>query len=89
MGPSVAAALSSTSLVMGERSARLRGAQAGDTVDLVASNGRVLVYRIGAVVSDDITGGTELLMSIAGADRLGVTRLSRIVLWDFDSRAGH
>lgn len=87
MGPSVAAALSSTSLVMGERSARLRGAQAGDTVDLVASNGRVLVYRIGAVVSDDITGGTELLMSIAGADRLGVTRLSRIVLWDFDSRA--
>jgi hypothetical protein len=26
-------------------------------------------------------------MSISGADRLGVTRLSRIVLWDFDSRA--
>jgi|TARA_R110002110_G_scaffold113366_10_gene281569 hypothetical protein len=87
MGPSVAAALSSTSLVMGERTARLRGAKTGDTVDLVGSNGTVLVYRIGAVVSDDITGGTELLMSISGADRLGVTRLSRIVLWDFDSRA--
>ena len=87
MGASVAASLSSTSLVMGELTASLRGAQAGDVVDLVASNGTVVAFTIGAVVADDITGGTELLMSIEGADRLGVSRLSQIVLWDFDSRA--
>ncbi|MDA3031820.1 MAG: M15 family metallopeptidase [Actinomycetota bacterium] len=87
MGASVAASLSATSLVMGERTAGLRGAQAGDVVDLVASNGTVIAFTIGAVVSDDVTGGTELLMSIEGADRLGVTRPSRVVLWDFDSRA--
>ena len=66
---------------MGELAASLRGAQAGDVVDLVASNGTVVAFTIGAVVADDITGGTELLMSIEGADRLGVSRLSQIVLW--------
>ena len=87
MGPSVAAHLTSNSLVMGQRTADLRGARAGDVVDLVASNGAVVPFIIAAVVADDVTGGTELLLSIEGADRLGVTRLSRIVLWGFDSRS--
>lgn len=87
MGLSVAANLTATDIVMSARTASLRGAQAGDVVDLVAANGSVLAFTIAEVVPDEITGGTELLLSLAAGDRLGVTRLSRIVLWGFDSRA--
>ena len=72
---------------MGQLTAELRGARAGDVVDLVASNGAVLQFTIAKVVPDEISGGTELLLSIEAAERLGVTRESRMVLWGFDSRA--
>jgi len=87
MGPDVAAVLTSTDIVMGELTAELRGAQAGDVVDLVASSGAVLEFTVAAVVPDEITGGTELLLSDRAGDRLGVSRESRMVLWGFDSRA--
>jgi hypothetical protein len=79
--------LSADTIVMGRLTADLRGARQGDVVDLVASNGAVVAFTIGAIVDDSITGGTELLLSTAAGDRLGVTRVSRIVLWNFDSRA--
>lgn len=87
MGNDVAAELSAVDIVMSEETASLRGARAGDVVDLVASNGAVLAFNIAEVVPDEITGGTELLLSIDAANRLGVTRDSRIVLWGFESRA--
>ena len=87
MGNDVAARLTTTDIVMSKRTADLRGARAGDVIDLVASNGAVLAFTIAQVVPDEITGGTELLLSIEAALRLGVTRESRIVLWGFDSRA--
>ncbi len=87
MGNDVAGALTATDIVMSERTANLRGARAGDVVDLVASNGAVLPFTIADVVPDEITGGTELLLSLEAAARLGVTRESRIVLWGFDSQA--
>jgi len=87
MGSSVAAVLTSTDIVMSEQTAGLRGARAGDVVDLVASDGTVLAFTIASVVPDEITGGTELLLSEQAGDRLGVSRESRMVLWGFDSRA--
>jgi hypothetical protein len=87
MGLSVAANLTATDIVMSARTARLRRAQAGDVVDLVASDGSVLAFTIAEVVPDEITGGTELLLSLSAGDRLGVSRLSRIVLWGFGSRS--
>lgn len=87
MGNDVAAVLTATDIVMGQLTAELRGARAGDIVDLVASNGAVLQFTIAKVVPDEISGGTELLLSIEAAERLGVTRESRMVLWGFDSRA--
>ena len=87
MGLNVAAKLTATGIVMSERTANLRGAQAGDVVDLVASNGSVLAFTIADVVPDEITGGTELLLSLDAGDRLGVTRESRIVLWGFESQS--
>jgi len=87
MGREVSAVLSPNTLVMGALTASLRGAQAGDTVTLTASWGGPVNFVIAAVVDDAVIGGTELLMSTAGADRLGISRLSRVVIWGFDSRA--
>lgn len=87
MGRDVSARLSSSSIVMGSTSAGLRGARAGDTVDLVASWGSTVRFTIGAVVDDSRVGGTEVLMTPEAADRLGISRLSRVVIWDFRSRA--
>ncbi len=74
MGGDVAARLTSTDIVMGKRTADLRGATAGDVVDLVASNGAVLQFTVASVVPDAIVGGTELLLSIEAGDRLGITQ---------------
>lgn len=87
MGRDVSRRLGPSTLVMSSLTASLRGAEAGDTIDLVASSGAVVRFRIGAIVDDAVTGGTELLMSLAAADRLGVRRLSRVVMWGFESRA--
>jgi len=87
MGNDVAGLLSAPTVVMSQQTADLRGAQAGDVIDLVDIAGTVRSFTIGDVVADEITGGTERLLSIEAADRLGVSRLSRIVLWGFDSRA--
>lgn len=87
MGRDVSRHLGRDTLVMSALTASLRGAREGDTVDLVASSGRTVRFRVGAVVDDAITGGTELLVSPEAADRLGVERLSRVVVWGFSSRA--
>lgn len=86
MGNDVAGMLSTTEVVMSQRTAERRGARSGDVIDLVDIGGAVRSFTI-TVVPDAITGGTELLLSLEAADRLGIGRLSRIVLWGFDSRA--
>ena len=86
MGRDVAQLLTSDSLIMGELSAGLRGAQAGDTVMLTASSGATVPLRIAAVLAADRVGGAEFLMSTEAADRLGIERSSRAVIWGFASR---
>jgi len=86
MGPEVSANLGTTTAVMGALTASLRGAQAGDTMDLISGSGAVVPVTIAAVVDDAIIGGTELLMSPAAGDRLGVTGIRRAVMWGFTSR---
>ena len=87
MGRSIAAPLAAGQVVMGSTTARLRGAQAGDIVDLVSAGGAVFSYQIGLIADDAIVGGTELLLSEPQADQLGVDIVSRIVIWGFSSRA--
>ncbi len=87
MSRDVSAALHSNTVVMGERSAGLRGAQAGDVIDLTASSGTTVQFRIAQVAPDEVIGGTELLISPDAAARLGIERLSRVIIWDFDDRA--
>ncbi len=87
MGRDVAESLSPDGLILGEVSARLRGARAGDRVLLTASSGATVAFRIAAVLGADRIGGAEFLMSAEGGDRLGIGRLSRVVMWGFSSRA--
>jgi len=87
MGRDVSKVLNPNNVVMSSLTASLRGAQAGDHVDLTASDGGKVTFKIAAVVDDAITGGTELLMTPAAADRLGISRLSRVVIWGFSSRS--
>ncbi len=87
MGRDVSQHLAPDTLVMGELSASLRGAQAGDSVLLVAGTGAGVWFRIAAVLPDSKVGGTEFLMSSQAGDRLAISQLSRAVMWGFPSRA--
>jgi hypothetical protein len=87
MGRNVSQHLAPDALVMGALSAGLRGAQAGDSVLLISGSGAGVWFRIAAVLPDAQVGGTEFLMSPEAGDRLGITRLSRVVMWGFPSRA--
>lgn len=87
MGGDVSAAVSATSLVMSRRTADLRGAMAGDVVTLRSAFGADVDFTIGAVIADEITGGTELLITPEGAARLSLSRKSSVVMWGFSSRA--
>jgi len=86
MGRDVSALLAPDTVVMGATTAGLRGAKAGDVLQLVSGGGGVVLFRIAAVLPDDRIGGTELLMSTQAADRLGITELRRALLWNPSSR---
>jgi hypothetical protein len=87
MGDDVAQYLAPDALVMGEVSAGLRGARAGDTVLLTASSGTTVSFRVAAVLPANRVGGAEFLMSPEAGERLGITELRRAVIWGFPSRA--
>ena len=74
-----------TSVVMGERTAGLRGAQAGDLIDLVAADGGVHTLTISRIGTEDEVGGTELLMTTEAAGRLGITTDTQVVICGFPS----
>lgn len=88
LGPEVAAALGTDTVVMGQRTAAQRGALAGDVIEVLAANGSVVTLRIALIGTDAQVGGAEIVMSDAAADRLGVTRATRVLVWGFPTRVG-
>ncbi len=88
MGRGVSRHLANDTVVMSATSAALpgRSVRAGDVLQLVAAWGGAVNFRVAAVLPDAQIGGAELLMSTAGADRIGITDLSRAVLWNPASR---
>jgi hypothetical protein len=86
MGTSVSTVLAQGDVVMGRTTAGLRGATAGDRIVLVSSTGSLVTFRVGLVAEDAVVGGTELLLSDQQADRLGLERNSRVLIWGFRSR---
>ena len=86
MGPSISASMTADTVVMGQLTASLRGATAGDTITLVAANGSLTPMTVALIGDDAVVGGTELLMSPAAADRLGIVQSSSVVIWNLPSR---
>lgn len=69
--------------VLGETSAQLRSAQVGDLLDVVGWNGVRMAVTVGAVVSDVEVYGAEMLIGPPVAERLGLRRPDRVILWGF------
>lgn len=87
LGPGLAAALRRDRAVMSERSAALRGARAGDLIELEGWNGVIEQVRIADVVPDDQIDWVEIVISRRLADRLGFERPSSVRMWG-SGRAG-
>jgi hypothetical protein len=77
----VAAAVARGEVVLGATSAALRGARAGDTLDLIAADGNARRFVLGHVAADADIGGAELVMSTEQADVLGADRVTRVVIF--------
>lgn len=73
------------SLVMSERSAALRGAEAGDVVRMEGWNGAEIDLTIAAIFPDAELDWYEIVVSSSTAARLDLERPSRIVLWNVPS----
>ncbi len=69
-------------LVMSERSAALRGAQAGDSVLLEGWNSEVVELAIAAVVPDELIRWSEIAFAPAVAAQLDLDRPSSVLLWN-------
>ncbi len=78
-------ALEAGRVLLTATSAALRGASEGDVLQLEGWNGTQFELVVGAVVPDDHNMG-EIIISDSTADRLGLRRPSRVILWGFDSR---
>ena len=81
MGRDVSSFISSGMVVMGETSASLTGAQAGDVLELIAADGSTVALTVGRVAPDAEVGGTEIVMSTAQADLLGATLPTSVLIY--------
>ena len=83
MSEAAADALVAGGIVMGESSARIRGARPGDVVTLLDKRKRPRTFTIGYVADDDVVGGSDLLLSPDQADILGATTVTRYTVTGF------
>ena len=81
MGREVSKIISVGQVVMGQTSASLSGAVAGDVLDLVAADGSIVHFQVGRVAPDADVGGSEIVMSTAQADQLGATRPTSVLIY--------
>lgn len=87
MSLTVSSVVAQGTIVMSATSAALRGALAGDVVELVAADGGIRTFVIGYVAPDAEIGGAELVMSPEQADLLGATIVTRVLIFGQFDRA--
>ena len=73
-------------VVMGRTSAQLRGARVGDVLTVGTATKSTATLTIGAIASDTITSGSELVVSPETASMLGANDITMMLLWGFPSR---
>ncbi|MDF1596085.1 MAG: M15 family metallopeptidase [Acidimicrobiia bacterium] len=83
IGGDVAAALRAGTVVFGETSANLRGAQVGDDVEFVGWDGSRQRLVVGAIAPDESIWWSELVFSEAIAASFGFERKSSMAVWGF------
>jgi hypothetical protein len=86
-GEQMAAVAGPGMVLMGESSAGLRDARAGDTIVLRDSRFRMRMFTIGAVVPDAFVEWGDLFISTESAAPLGVTSIARIAITGITSPA--
>ncbi len=84
LAPDVRTALLAGDVVMSERSAALRGARVGDTIELEGWNRRLVEVSIGAIAPDSEIGWAELILARPLALSLDLERPSSVRIWDDD-----
>jgi D-alanyl-D-alanine carboxypeptidase-like protein len=73
--------LSSGDAVMGEITARIRGAKVGDVIHLEAPDGRVVPVRLGAIVPDQDLRWSEIVIGTSFVPGLEIDRPYAVVAW--------
>ncbi len=84
-GDAMAAVAGPGMVLMGETSAELRGARAGDVIVLRDSRFRMRTYTIGAVVPNAFVEWADLFISTESAAPLGVMSVSRVAVTNITS----
>jgi hypothetical protein len=87
MGRDVSGPIAAGNVVMSATSAAMRGALAGDTVELITPGGWIATYVIALVAPDAQVGGTEIVMSAAQADAVGMGASTRVLVYGQFDRA--
>lgn len=81
MGRSLSVPVAANTVLMSATSAAMHHAQAGDQIGLVTAASTVAVVGIGAVVADEVVGGSELTMSRDLASALGAGADTGVVIF--------
>ena len=76
-------ALAAGGIVMGKSSAQIRGARVGDVAYLLDIDDKPHPFVIGAIAQDDEIGESDILMSLAQADEMGATMVTRYTVIGF------
>lgn len=87
LGRRVGGTLGWGGVVLSQTAAQLRRAQVGDSLMVVGADGRLVELLVGAIVADEVTGGTEVVVSPTTAAELGRTRGTNVVIWNARSRS--
>ena len=82
-GQAMAAVLEAGQLLMGENSARIRGAEVGDGVTLRDAHGGIHRFTVGMIVSNDFADGEDLIMASPDAFAMGLRKTSRVAVTGF------
>jgi hypothetical protein len=88
MGRGLSAQVAAGNVIMSATSAAMHNAQAGDQIGLVTASSTVAVVSIGAVVPDDVVGGSELTMSRDLAAGVGAGADTGVVIFGHLDPAG-
>lgn len=83
LGSRMAEVLDAGQAVMGERTARLRGAETGDVITLEGWNGARIDLTVGEIVPDADISWDEILVSAGVAERLGFDRPATALVWNY------